>query len=570
MYDVVIYNDGLSITVHNHRIAKRDEKLIKGIITEQENEITSFVFEITPNNPGYDQIIEFATQVKVYNSQKDRYDFIGRVLHINPETESDGFTFKEVICEGKAGYLHDSIQPYANEQQYDGDEERNGLEQFIDVVLAHHNSQVEDHKKIYRGDVTVTTFESSEGVYKGLNYEKTWDCIDKKLIDSFGGQIQIRETDDINYLDYSDSLGQLRTTSIELGRNLQSVKKERDPTSIITRLIPLGSKLSETVTDENGNESSQETEERLTISDVNGGLIYIQDDIAYSKYGAIYGVAEWDDVTEAANLLSKGQYYLANNNYVTESFKIRALDLSLIGLDIDDFKLYDSYPVINSLIALDETLQIIKKQTNIIEPQKSSIEMGDISRSIAFDIVDAANIIDNVKSTVSKVGTNALNRTNSLSTFIGETISRIDQSANEIALSVESIEESITDYETFKTIVQTQLQIDEDGAALIFDTITTLIEQVNGTVVSNQNELQEYIRFIEGDIILGNSESPFTLQIENDKISFLYNSISLGYFQPNKLFIPELIEIPVGGSFKLGNFSFIPRSNGNLSFKFVG
>ena len=115
------------------------------------------------------------------------------MLQIIPQMDSKGVVSKEVVCEDRKGYLQDTIQPYTEEKQYSGDETRNGLQEFIDVILSNHNAQVEDEKKIYRGNVTVTTFESSEGVYKGLNYETTWNCIKDKLINSFGGQIQLRE-----------------------------------------------------------------------------------------------------------------------------------------------------------------------------------------------------------------------------------------------------------------------------------------------------------------------------------------------------------------------------------------
>ena len=78
----------------------------------------------------------------------------------------------EIVCEGQMAYLCDSIQPYTAERQYSGDDTKNGLQEFIDLLLANHNAQVEDYKKIYRGEVTVTTYDSSEGVYKGLNYER--------------------------------------------------------------------------------------------------------------------------------------------------------------------------------------------------------------------------------------------------------------------------------------------------------------------------------------------------------------------------------------------------------------
>ena len=351
---------------------------------------------------------------------------------------------------------------------------------------------------------------------------------------------------------------------------MKSAKREIDPTNIITRLIPLGTKLSTITTDENGKQTTIETEERLTIESVNAGLKYVQDDIAYAEYGAIYGTYELDDVTDASNLKTKAEAYLSANNYLEISNNITALDLSLIGLDIDDFVLYDSYPVKNSLIGMDDILTIIKKNTNIIEPQLSSFDMGNIAKSLTDTFIDDATAIKNVATKVSIVNTDVKNKTNTLLSYVENSFSAITQDANEIKLEVESNKTSITDYESFKTTMKTLLQLNDEGVAMIFESIDTYISEVNGTVQSNYNETLKYIRFIDGDVILGNEENQYTLKLTNEKIAFYNNGVEMGYWQNNKLYVPDEIRIPVGGKLVLGNYSYVPRSNGNLSFKYTG
>ena len=86
---------------------------------------------------------------------------------------------------------------------------------------------------------------------------------------------------------------------------------------------------------------------------------------------------------------------------------------------------------------------------------------------------------------------------------------------------------------------------------------------INGDTAGKFAELTKYIRFVGGDIILGQENNPLTLRIENERIRFLENGVSSAYWQNRKFYA-------VDGEFinqlKLGKFAFIPRSTGNLTF----
>ena len=341
MYDVTITNGNVQRLIHDHRSASNAQKLPTGSIVDAENAISSFSFTIYPNNVGYDALNAYTTLVRVRNTKRNRDDFVGRILQITPGMDTNGMISKTVICEDRMGFLHDSVQPYAITKHYAGDDTRNGLEEFIDTLLSNHNAQVEEYKRIYRGTVTVQPFDSSDGVTKGLNWQTTFDAITEKLLNSFGGYIRLRETAGVLYLDYLADVGTTRSTVIEVGRNMRSASKEIDPSGIITRLVPLGAKL--TNVDENGNEV--ESEERLTITGVNEGIDYIEASAYAQQFGIKYGTVIFDDVTDESNLLRKGTEYLAANNGLAISHDIDAIDLSLIGLDIDDFVLSVICPI---------------------------------------------------------------------------------------------------------------------------------------------------------------------------------------------------------------------------------
>lgn len=79
-------------------------------------------------------------------------------------------------------------------------------------------------------------------------------------------------------------------------------------------------------------------------------------------------------------------------------------------------------------------------------------------------------------------------------------------------------------------------------------------------------ELEKYIRFEDGAIVIGIKGNPIILKMKNDRISFTENGAEVAYISNHRMFITEL---EVTTAFYIGNFAFVPRTNGNLSFKKV-
>lgn len=577
MFDVIIRNGNMVQYLHRHETANTAEKIPSGMIQEEINAISSFSFVVYPNNPCYENLHPFSTLVEVYNHNRSRYEFKGRVLAVSPQMESNGTVSKNVVCESRMGYLRDSIQPFTAEKAYISGESGTGLEKFIDVILDNHNAQVEDSKKIYRGIVTVDPFKTSDNVYKGLNYEKTFDAITSKLVGSFGGEFDVREGEDgLLYFDYVEKFGETRATTIELAKNIESESRNIDPSKIITRLIPLGKKLSSLQVNADGEgETVVESEERLTIASVNGGIVYVEDSIAVEKYGIIYGVQTWDDVEDPNNLFSKGEAFLVANNTLEISDTISALDLSQIGLDIDDFRLYDSYPTHNPLVGVNDILRIVKKTTNVVEAYASSFTLGNTSRLMSDTLVDYESVLSGLVGTSSQIITEIKNSSSAVYSYVETTKADIMKTTDGIVAEVSNEKVSQEDYNKFAETVRNILEMDAEGTTMLFQTINEAIIEVDGKQQTNYNSILKYIRYEDGKIILGVQGDPVTLTLENDQIVFMLNGVKVAYIavddvtKQSKLYIGNA-EVKAGGTLQLGNFAFVPRSNGSLSFLKVG
>lgn len=350
MFIVTITNGAENTIIHSDGT----DRISGGKIAKTINAVDSFSFTIYPNNAGYDLLKPLTTSVKVYDESTDKDIFIGRVLKCPDSMDERGLICRKVTCEGRLGWLYDSVQPYVEYKMV-------GISTVLSSFLSKHNSQVGADKRIELGQVTVT---ASNNYTYTANWDKTMNVIADKLIGKFGGEIQLRDKDGKVYLDYLENIGHGTDTTIELAVNLKTISREVDETAVITRLYPLGAKLTD-------------SEKRLTIGTVNGGKDYIEDSSLIAKYGVISGPQIWDDITLASNLLSKGKEYLKSVNRAKVQYQITALDLSRIDRHIEQFELGCWYRVKNSLMGIDEDLRIVGISIDLDNPQASQLTFGD-------------------------------------------------------------------------------------------------------------------------------------------------------------------------------------------------
>lgn len=350
MFVVTITNGAENTIIHSDGT----DRISGGKVAKSINAVDSFSFTIYPNNAGYDLLKPLTTSVKVYDESTDKDIFIGRVLKCPDSMDERGLICRKVTCEGRLGWLYDSVQPYVEYKMV-------GISTVLSSFLSKHNSQVGADKRIELGQVTVT---ASNNYTYTANWDKTMDVIADKLVGKFGGEIQLRDKDGKVYLDYLESIGHGTDTTIELAVNLKTISREVDETAVITRLYPLGAKLTD-------------SEKRLTIGTVNGGKDYIEDSSLIAKYGVISGPQIWDDITLASNLLSKGKEYLKSVNRAKVQYQITALDLSRIDKHIEQFELGCWYRVKNSLMGIDEDLRIVGISIDLDNPQASQLTFGD-------------------------------------------------------------------------------------------------------------------------------------------------------------------------------------------------
>ena len=547
MYEVKLINGVNTITVHSENQKLNTGKVAKGI-----NCIDSFSFSMLPNCRGFNEVHDFQTLVSVYNKRRKRVEFLGRVYYSRKSMTDSGEITKEAVCESLFGYFCDSVQDYVPERDWT-------VQELVTHIIENHNSKVEAHKRFKIGRITVT--DPNDNIYIGIQRKNTWDTIQDKLIKKLGGEIYFYQKDGKLYFEYLEFIGETKTTAIEVSRNMCSISKEDDPSAYISRLYPLGAKIK----DEEGND----TEERFNISGVNNGLLYIEDKDAIKQFGIRCAFEIFDNITDSNNLLQAGLEWLMQHNRVKIKYSVVALDLSLLGLDLDDFEVFNRYPLKNKLLGIGDTARIIKKTIDICEPTKSSMEFGDNFQTLAELQSEQAGKVEDVKDKIEKIESDYVTN-ETLKSELTETQSLIEQTADNILLAVENSYSSKSETEELKKTLKSELTMLSDEILFKFTKTNEEIEKIDGVTNSRFEQLYKYISTSDKGVIIGSNTSQIKLQVDNEAgIIFSKNGVPFGHWDGENFYTGNIV-VRVSERAQFGNFAFTPRTDGSLSLLKVG
>lgn len=492
------------------------------------NKTGSFDFTIYPNNPNFDKLRKMKSVITVY--QEDYLIFRGRILN----DEQGFYNEKQVSCEGELAFLVDSIQrPYG----FNG-----SPTELFKWLINNHNAQVSNDKKFLVGNVTVT--DKNDYIARSdTQYLNTLDSIMKKLVEPLGGYLFVRHEADGNYLDWLEDFNVLSNQKIEFGKNLLDINKVTKGEDIATAIIPLGAKL-------------EDSEEHLTIKSVNDGVDYVFDEEAVEIYGWIFKTVNWDDVTLPENLLRKANEYLGSARNLIASIELNAIDVPAIGQN--PFRIGTYVKVTSEPHNLDANFLVSKLSIQLTSPANNKLTLGTtystFTEQSSGNFKTQGEVINNMTGSVQQTVNNAVIE------FEEKANSMIEQSAEQIVSEVRKDVYLKSETDALVESVNTRLSQTEEFFQMDFDSFKT---DANGKF----NKIHKYIRFVEGDIVLGEVGNQIVLRIENDRISFVQSGAEVAYFSNNKLYVTDG---EYSRSLRIGNFAFVPRSNGNMSIRKVG
>lgn len=372
-----VYCDGYRI----YDALYEDYKIFNATVELELNKTGSFTFDIYPEHPNYAVLCKLKSEITVW--QDNLLIFRGRILN-----EEQGFyNQRQVVCEGELAFLLDSImRPYGSETE----PWRGTPEEYLTMLINNHNTQMrlagENDKTFRVGLVKVTDGDTSNDdnliTRYDTDFQRTWDLISEKLVGSLGGYLWARhEVEDgkiVTYIDYltADDLPQYSNQAIVFGVNLLDLKKTTKGEEVMTAIIPLGKKESDTYVTING------------AKDASGNVVcdtdYLIDTNAAKLLGVIFKTVQFADITEPYNLWKVAKEYLESAVKFPTSIELTAADLSGIT-DNDPFHLGQKILIKDKYHGLDEIADgsfdeyefiVQKLSLPILQPSNRTLTVG--------------------------------------------------------------------------------------------------------------------------------------------------------------------------------------------------
>lgn len=494
-----------------------------------------------PNHPAYNLYTSYKTIVEIYRD--DVLQFRGRALY----PSDDSINRRTVTCEGEFCFFQDAVsRPYLYQDSPAA---------VFAAVVSVYNDQVEEVKQFKVGTVTVTDSndyirlesEGAEPVMATIN----------KLLERCGGYVVFTTDpqDGARVVNWYASLGYRSSQVIEFGENLLDFSRSGANTALATAVLPYGAK-------------DSNTGQRITIESVNDGVDYIQDDEAVALRGFIITTVNWDDVTQPLNLLRKAQEYLETNRHIVTSLQLSALDLSYMDKTIDSYQVGDTIRVRSKPHEVDDDFLLTERIEDLLRPANSRINLGkDVRTLTGADVAgDNQNRGELYKVTHQITSDYLLNIANAIQETEKVLSSLIEQTSTAIKLEVS---ETYTTNDQVTSAVSTSMTQLSNQFLFEFNNLMDTVAENDAEARAQFAEVYNYISFEDGNIKLGAGDSEITLTLKHDMIVFEKNGATFGWWDGVDFHTGNIV-VEVNERAQFGNFAFVPRSNGSLSFLKVG
>ena len=500
------------------------------------NKAGTATITLPPGHPAYNNYDPYKPVVTIYDDEV--LVFRGRPL----KPDDDTFNRRTITCEGERCFFRDAfMRPYLHQTD---------PATIFTEAVGIYNEQVEEDKRFVVGTITVTDpngyvrLENNKG-------EQVSDTLDK-LVERCGGYITFTTNDaGARVVNWLERVQYSTNQSIEFGSNLLERNQSTANDELATRIVPYGA-------------TDEETGLPITIESVNNGLDYIEDAEAIALRGIITKPVYYDDVTEPANLLRKAQADLAARRNLITSLTLSATDLSALDKKYDAFREGDLIRVTSKPHGLDDSFLLTDRSVNLLDKSSSTISLGKEQSTLtglttAGDKASKSELLEVERRIKADY---KLNEANILEQARLTMASLIEQTAEAIRSEVAEAYATNGDVES---AISTVIEQTAQSITLTFNELQTYVDENDAEARNHIAEQQQYIRFENGIITLGEAGNAMTLELDNDMIVFKRNGATFGWWDGVDFHTGNIV-IEVQERAQFGNFAAIPRKKGNLSW----
>lgn len=195
-------------------------------------------------------------------------------------------------------------------------------------------------------------------------------------------------------------------------------------------------------------------------------------------------------------------------------------------------------------------------------------------------VTTLSNTVNTLSQTVNTNTSNISSLTTTTETLIDE----VSGQANTIettSVQVSTLQQTLSSFqtsvsETYATTSELESQISIVNSALTqtsssliadFSSLSQTVDNLTGDV-SDAIAISKSIGFVDGDLVLYRSDSPNNVRLTTDELQFNYDTETVAKIYQNEgISLLEITNAEIKTTLTIGNFEFVPRASGNLSFR---
>ena len=478
--------------VHRSDVPDENYQLVGITLDVEMGKSPSLKFTIPPSHPKKSLLKNFLSRFTVKEDELVLAE--GRLF----DSRQDIYNQIEWQAEGSLSYLTDSYVPAIKVEET--------IKALFTRYVNEHNSRVEDYKKFTVGQITIDNADTEKVKVDNDGYRYTADAIQNDLIDSYGGYLRTRYENGVRYLDYLKDYGHKTTQTIEYKKNLIDFALEVNPEDVFTYLIPTG-------------------DSNLKINDVNNGKDYIEVEGAKAKWGNKYLLKSFSGISNASTLLKEAKQYIKNHyEELPESLEITAIDLKLLGVNVESIHVGDVVRVTSTPNGVDKDYTCSAISYNLSQFGKTKYTLGkpkqDFTKKYNQNSSRTSSSINDTNSSLGRTNGRLSETQSKLEKYITATDDTLALMHENILLNANHIEANAKQIELNATLdadkfTQVSVELDAINATLALKAEAEDVEK-------NFNSVEVKLDAMEGEIALKASTEDVNGQI--NEVNLTLNS----------------------------------------------
>lgn len=474
--------------VHRSDIPDENYQLVGITLDVEMGKSPSLKFTIPPSHPKKNLLKNFLSRFTV--KEDDVVLAEGRLF----DSRQDIYNQVEWQAEGSLSYLSDSYIPNVKVEET--------IKALFTRYVNEHNSRVEDYKKFTVGQITIDNADTEKVKVDNDGYRYTADAIQNDLIDSYGGYLRTRYENGVRYLDYLKDYGHKTTQTIEYKKNLIDFALEVNPEDVFTYLIPTG-------------------DSNLKINNVNNGKDYIEVAGAKAKWGNKYLLKSFSGISDASTLLKEANQYIKNHyEELPESLEITAIDLRLLGVDVESIHVGDVVRVTSTPNGVDKDYTCSAISYNLSQFGKTKYTLGkpkqDFTKKYNQNSSNTSSAIDDTNASLGRTNGKLSETQSKLEKYIKATDNTLTLMNKNIVLNADNIKANAEHIELNATL-------DADK----FTQVAVELDAINATLALKAEAEDVEKNFNSVGITLDAMEGELALKASTEDVNGQINEVNL-------------------------------------------